>query len=283
MAQEAKSILLIGGPDTGKTHYFAQLYGRLSKRDGKLVTWRSPVNIVPLEEALNKLNQGLPASHTSTDTYQEITFPLKSSSGDYIDLVWPDYGGEQVQQLRERRQVSSEWCQRIEKADGWLFFIRPDRVCEYKDISTHPVEELISPRDTAVANLQWSDQAGFIELLQMLLFIKNVDTSKRIRKPAIGIILSCWDELQNTVRNNRPPELLQQILPLFATFLNALWEEKALFCMGLSSLGKALKPEEEDEDYKNQGPEEFGYIVLQDGTKSPDLTLPVFELMQQLS
>ncbi|MCI0618925.1 hypothetical protein L0244_38625, partial [bacterium] len=159
-----------------------------------------------------------------------------------------------------------------------------DRVRDYKDILTHPFEELfLASLKTPATEIHWSDQAGFIELLQMFLFIKNVDTNKRIQKPAIGIILSCWDELQNTVENICPSELLQQRVPLFSAFLNAIWEEKACFCMGLSSTGKALKPDAEDEEYIIQGPEEFGYIVLQDGTKSPDLTLPALELMRRIS
>jgi hypothetical protein len=47
---------------------------------------------------------------------------------------------------------------------------------------------------------------------------------------------------------------------------------------GLSSLGKTLRKDEPDDDYLNSGPEQFGYIVMPDGSRTPDLTAPIADL-----
>ena len=40
--------------------------------------------------------------------------------------------------------------------------------------------------------------------------------------------------------------------------------------------------DKEDDEYIDLGPEEFGYVIRANGTKSSDLTLPVVELMQKI-
>jgi len=48
-------------------------------------------------------------------------------------------------------------------------------------------------------------------------------------------------------------------------------------------LGKALDEKEPDKDYLDGGPEDFGYIILPDGSQSSDLTLPVSKTMELMS
>ncbi|MCP4696122.1 MAG: hypothetical protein GY862_04645 [Gammaproteobacteria bacterium] len=282
--KKTNSILLIGGPATGKTHYGVQLYGRIMKGEEQLKLHRTPDTIKPFEEALGKLNQGIPANHTATDIYHEITLPLEFSEGKRVDLVWPDYGGEQIQQMLESRQVNPDWRRRVAEAQGWLLFIRLDRIRDYKDIVSSPIEELVPmPQHKPDEDPGWSDQARFIELLQLLLFTKGTDILKRVEKPVLGVLLSCWDLMAEEIaENTRPAELLQERMPLLHAFLNAIWGRNAYFELGLSSLGRTLKKEQPDKDYIERGPENEGYVILPDGAKSPDLTQPVAELMQRM-
>ena len=280
--EKAKSILLIGSSKTGKTNFGAKLYGYLRQKEGQLILNKSPDNISLFEEALNKLNQGLLPSHTSTETYQNMALSV-TLAGKSMALVWPDYGGEQIQQILERRQVNSNWQQRVAEAEGWLFFIRLEQLRDYNDILSRPIGDLVrTPDETDNVEVKWSEQAHFIELLQILLFTKGIETIKKVKKPVLGIILSCWDELDGLKENVQPTELLRQRTPLLSEFVNAIWEKEAHFVMGLSSLGKSLKTDQEDEEYIEIGPEEFGYVIRQNGTKSHDLTLPIVELIQRI-
>ena len=208
--EKAKSILLIGSSNTGKTNYGAKLYGHLRQKAGQLMLNQSPDNITLFEEALNKLNQGLLPSHTSSETYQNVTLSV-TLAGNSMELVWPDYGGEQIQQILERRQVNANWQQHVAEADGWLFFIRLEQLRDYKDILSRPIGDLvITPEKINNVEVKWSDQANFIELLQILLFIKGIEIIKKVKKPVLGIILSCWDELEGLEPNVQPTKLLRQ-------------------------------------------------------------------------
>ena len=53
--------------------------------------------------------------------------------------------------------------------------------------------------------------------------------------------------------------------------------------LGLSALARALDKKKPDKDYITQGSEQFGYVVLEDTTQSPDLTLPIQELLAEPS
>jgi hypothetical protein len=114
--------------------------------------------------------------------------------------------------------------------------------------------------------------------MQLLLFVKGQSTVRRIARPKLLVLLSCWDEL-DLAEGNKPHDILLTHLPLFGEFLDVNWFPESLFTYGLSSLSKKLSSEVPDEDYKNKGPESFGYVVLPDGSQSPDLTLPIASVL----
>ncbi|MNN72689.1 hypothetical protein D3C81_1887490 [compost metagenome] len=125
--------------------------------------------------------------------------------------------------------------------------------------------------------MQVSDQARLIELLQMLMFIRNESNSKPLASPRLGVLLSCWDELGTDELNQPPTQVLERRLPMFSSFIHSLWAEPLV--LGLSALGRALAPNSSDMDYVVQGPEHFGYVVLPNGQHTPDLTQPIQSLL----
>lgn len=278
--QTTKSLLVLGGPATGKTHYGAQLLGRLNSGAGALALTGAAANISPFENALDQLAQGLTADHTSTETYAEVCLPVALPGTVRTDLIWPDYGGEQIRQLLDQRRVGEGWRRRIELSDGWFLFVRPDQVRAYEDILSRPRRDL-EPADepTSLEQSWWSDQASYVELLQLLLYVKGVGVLGRVETPALAVILSCWDELGAAGESAKPADLLRARLPLLADFVDANWAEDRQFVFGLSSLGKALRMDREDDEYLERGPESFGYVIQPDGDWSPDLTLPVSALL----
>lgn len=279
-----KSIMLVGESGTGKTHYGGQLLIRLNEGEGKLRIQGAAKNISPYEEAMTKLGQGVLAEHTPSNTYKESIFPIESVSGFRTNLVWPDYAGEQISHMTEMRRINKAWRQRVTGSHGWILFIRLDRIREYEDLLSRPLGE-INENSQQVDNpdFKWSSQAVYVELIQLLLFTKGVGTVSRIKKPALTVILSCWDEMVETEENVVPDNLLRDRMPLFADFLSATWHREFLSIFGLSALGKPLKKDEPDAEYLMRGPESFGFIVLPDGRRSPDLTLPVSNLMEQIA
>ena len=119
-----------------------------------------------------------------------------------------------------------------------------------------------------------SDQACLIELLQILAYIWSTSNDRLGRLPRLVVLLTCWDEMESP---GKPIDELSERLPMFGDFVASNWEDSLV--LGLSALGQALDNEEPDEDYIAKGSERFGYVVLEDGTRSSDLTLPIRKLL----
>jgi hypothetical protein len=267
------SILLIGESGVGKTHYGAQLLKRLMKGDGELRMNGAASNLEPFEAAMESLNEGLAADHTATTTYVDSIWPIADANGRNAELVWPDYGGEQIKAITATRRIPAAWRTRVIEAPAWLLLIRLQQARTAEDIFSKPLSSL---QGNGIENheVQISDQARIIELIQILLYIRGGVNSALLETPRLCVLLSCWDELGS---DDLPPVLLQQRLPMLANFIQSTWTKPCVF--GLSALERPLKLHDRDQEYSIRGPEQFGYIVLPDGQRSHDLTLPIQHLL----
>ena len=267
------SILLIGEAGVGKTHYGAQLLKRLMKGDGLLRMDGAATNLEPFEAAMERLNEGMAADHTATTTYVESVWPIADAGGTKADLVWPDYGGEQVKAMSSTRRIPSAWRARVLSAPAWLLLVRLQQTRVGDDIFLRPLSEF-KGAGSDNREVQVSDQARLIEFLQMLLYIRGAVSIEPLQSPALSVLLSCWDELGT---EDRPAAVLQQRLPMFASFVASTWA--APLVLGLSALERPLHARSPDSEYAARGPEQFGYIVLPDGVRSADPTLPIQHLL----
>jgi len=270
------SILLIGESGVGKTHYGAQLLNRLMNGAGTLRMDGAATNLQPFESAMGRLNEGLTADHTPTTTYVDSLWPILDENGLKAELVWPDYGGEQIKTMSSTRRIPAAWRDRVVSSPAWLLLVRLQQTRVSEDIFSRPLSG-ITGASVDNREVQVSDQARLVELLQMLIYIRNESTTKPLISPRLGVILSCWDELGADELEQPPAQVLERRLPMFSGFIHSLWSEPLV--LGLSALGRALKLNESDMDYVAQGPEHFGYVVLPDGQHSPDLTQPIQSLL----
>ncbi|HBE67809.1 MAG TPA: hypothetical protein DDW52_06640 [Planctomycetaceae bacterium] len=279
----AASVIMVGGPHTGKSHYTFQLYGRLRSKKCDL-TLREMPNEQLFREGLERLNKGLAASHTSTEQYDNADLLLADKDGNHFDLLWPDYGGEQVSLILANRSVDDEWRHRLEFARGILLFIRPDSIVDYKNIIDHPIELEKAPEsdDEKVATdcrLTLHSQAGLIEMLQLLAWSAKFPRVEKLSQPYLTVLMTCWDELESPAES--PNETLRSRLPLLHQYIASNWSEEAFSVFGLSSLGRALDPKNADKDFARLGPASQGYVVDQDGKQTSDLTVVLAETLKQ--
>jgi hypothetical protein len=107
------------------------------------------------------------------------------------------------------------------------------------------------------------------------MFIRGTGSLKRVAEPRLLLLLSCWDELTAPEIDLAPAEVLRRRMPMVYSFVEASWEPTSSSIIGLSALEKSLSEDSEDEEYIDLGPEHFGYIVQEDGTRSSDLTLAI--------
>jgi hypothetical protein len=289
-AQAPSSLLIIGGTKAGKTHYGGQLLRRLEAKKHLLKILRAPSDLSPFQEVLESLALGRSAGHTPTSVYRESVWDVRVDAQDFeSQLVWPDYGGEQIEDIVKRRQVSEPWVQRIRQSNGWLFFVRLSTVCSPEDILERPrgvggmlsgseesrstdnittsAADQTTPSDAydvaapLASQLTLSTQAGLVELLQALLFVKHVGSNRQLQQPPLVVVLSCWDEIgapKKARQWENPGDVLKRRLPLLSQFIESIWHYGQVEILGLSSLGKALKDDVSDEEFMDDGPERQG-------------------------
>ena len=273
-------ILLIGGASSGKTHFGAQLLGRLQHGSGTLRFREAPVNYELFQSVLQKLGQGLSSDHTGSGVYGEVLFPVVNGAGKQIDLVWPDYAGEQIENIADLRRLTSSWTERIRQSTHWILMVRPMLATTAEDLLNRPpsgaTANPASSRQESSTEQIMSKQTHTVELLQIIRHIKGISSLARTASPKMLVLLSCWDEL--TDNGISPPALLKKRLPMLDSFLRANWQQDALLLYGLSALGKPLSPTEVDQGYQDRGPESFGYVVTPAGSQEKDLTIPIATL-----
>ena len=272
-----KSILLIGESDVGKSHYGGQLLKRLMQEDGRIRMDGAATNLEPFEAVMAKLDEGLSAGHTPITTYDESHWPIIDDEGRKADLIWPDYGGEQIKNIIDERRLPRVWMNRVARSSAWLLLIRLQKIRAEDDIFSRPLASL-KGSSTEAREVPLSDQARLIELLQMLVHVRSTSDGRMRRLPRLVVLLTCWDEMET---HEKPMDVLHKHLSMFSDFVASNWEEPAV--LGLSALGRRLDSQDPDEDYITHGSEQFGYVVLEDGTPSPDLTLPIRKLLAGLS
>ncbi len=269
------TILLVGESNVGKTHYGAQFLKRLMAKACALKMSGAPTNLEAFTTALNCLTEGKSTDHTPASTYVESVWPITDEAGRYAELVWPDYGGEQVRNLVTQRRIPAAWRERVLGATDWVLLIRLHSLRSEDDLFSRPLQSFAAVESQeAAAAYELSDQARTVELLQMLLYLAHFHLDRPLRKPRLTILLSCWDELETT---ELPADLLASRLPMLWSFVRSNWISPTV--IGLSALERALSKTDADQEYAIRGPEEFGYVVLPDGVKNTDITLPIQRAM----
>lgn len=277
-------IILLGGPNSGKTHYSGQLFGRVSRRPGALRlrdVSGIPSDITTLEEVLHCLAQGCVAPHTPTDMWGEIKFPLTSEQGKSFELVWPDYGGEQIKQIFDSREVTKKWADLLKSANGWIFLIRIGIESVYDGTNFPQNDDLPIPPGNKRAE-RWDANAYWVELIQILLHVSNIGCVNKISTPKVAILLSCYDELPEEKIGKTPKETLRVYLPLLHSFIFSNMHENCATVWGLSSLGCSLTEEGNSDAFIDEGPETQGWVVNPTGEKSDDLSAPIAWLIENL-
>ena len=166
---------------------------------------------------------------------------LRTRNGEEFVLEWPDYAGERLSSLVERRILTAEWRKSISAARAWMLFIRPSILQLHEDLLSRPTglpPEHTTMKACHVAEKGWDDRARYIEMLQMLLFVTSQSTYGRVVRPRLAIVLSCWDELDD---GSSPKGVFRDRLPPVEAFVLSSWADDSWLIGGLSSLGRALQ------------------------------------------
>ena len=187
MKGQPTQVIVLGVANTGKTHYGVQLYGRLRQPGGQMSLASPPQDLTIFEEAFLRLEQGFLARHTETDTYKVVHLDLVNQRHKHLNIVWPDYGGEQLLSLLSMHRVPQEWEIRLKESECWILFLRPLILTRHTDIldsgANLSAQAENSPRDVT----QWDGNAELVELLQILLYVSGHSVVTPLSKPKCSI------------------------------------------------------------------------------------------------
>jgi hypothetical protein len=272
----SKKLLIIGRPHSSKTTFLAQFYSRLQKKKSKGFLYKPVENLTAIKEARELLSDGQETKTTHTERTVAINLPIQLGN-QKIDLSCPDYGGEQINTIVRERVLNEGWKNAIQESDNWILFIRISSLTTAFDLSNKTVssEQIAAPKDVEVKFLL-SDQSFFIELLQVFMSAKGLNQHLKCSKLKLTILLTCWDELNTS---ETPSQVLQKHLPLLLSFIEANFLEDRVKILGLSAQGFSLNNPENIEKYQIDGPDNFGYIVKDDGSNTPDITELILEAL----
>lgn len=273
---DKKNILIIGMSKTGKTHFGGQLYGRLKTGENEYGLRQTPADLSLFQDILDNLNQGLEGKHTDSKLHETVVLPVVSKSGGEIDLIYPDYGGEQLRGMIEQRKVNTTWQEQIRNSTHWFLFVRLDLIENIVDVTTKFYQQIeeeknIEAKVSNITDLPVESSAFYVELLQSFLYVKGLSPQSE-SKPRLTILLSCWDKPKYP-KNTIPITILDKKMPLLSHFIKSCWSADNLSVIGLSSLSRDLNSKTPDHDFALDGPENFGYFIAENGKAEPDITL----------
>ena len=278
---EKHNILIIGGPNTGKTHFGIQLYERINSRqfEFKIDPQNRPSDLSIFEDGLKNIYNGKRAAHTEASANRSIELKIIDEKNSEVKLAFPDYAGEQITSIVDNRKINDLWQDYIENSTSWVLFIRLNELTILEDIVNKgiPSAEEIQKRNSQPPPVKISEAAFYVELIQTLSYIKGLSTFSPIVEPNLTVVLSCWDEL-DLPEDQVPSTLLQERLPMLFDFLNNNWQNESLSIIGLSSTEKSLT-DDPDDDFMDKEPINFGYFVDKGGSRNKDLTSLIWDFI----
>lgn len=307
-----RSIMLLGGPDSGKTNYIGRLWPSFKKRRGVLRAERLPNDIAYVDGAVEHLMQGsfAPRSDRNVDVGRvdfSISVRGENGEGELTELKVPDISGELWTRTVATFEIPQEWLEVLSEAEGAVLFVRAlsDQIVQPLDwVTARNILRMDADENDPIVETAVGDDGGVVTVAaevevtdsgadlpskpdlptQVLLceLLRYLDLYLADRgdggHPRVAVVVAAWDLLDATVRAGGPMAYLRQQFPLFAGRLADTGRlDVKLF--GLSVVGGDLK---DDEEFRNRFLQrdisEQGWVVVDDGDgprHDEDVMLPI--------
>jgi hypothetical protein len=276
----SQSIMLIGGPDSGKTNYLARLWKALQAGPSRLKSVDAP-EIKYVEDALAHLLQGsfAPRSEKNIEESRRDFTVMIATQDDAkrVKVVVPDVTGELWKNAVSSSELPSEWMKQLKESSGALLFVRI-----HSELNVSPLD-WVTARD--LLKMDWAQphqeesmptQVVLCELLRFLQLTLRRRTDGGL--PRVAIIVTAWDRLDAAAKESGPSAYIESEYPLFAGRLEDVTTlEVKVF--GVSVVGGDLGADPEfRQRFFEADLDAAGYVVEEvDGVvrEEHDLTLPI--------
>lgn len=273
-----KSIILVGGPDSGKSNYVGRLWLSLKEHKGTLKRAGMPSSTEYVDAICAHLFKGEFAGRTDRNSERkDFSVPLRiGEHSEATELVVPDFTGELWRDAVMTSELPREWSQELENAAGALLFVRV-----HSPLNIQPLD-WVTARDTLrhVGNgneeLEPPTQVILCELLRLLQMRLSVRHDGG--KPRVAVVVTAWDLLDAERQAAGPLAYLSREFPLFAGALDDLERIEAEI-YGVTIVGGDLQRDPEFQaTYQSVKVSDRGWVIRErDGVwgQDSDVTFPV--------
>lgn len=273
-----RTIVLVGGPDSGKTNYMARLWASIAEGRGGMRAFSTPKNIKYVEDAVTHLHGGSFAPRTDKNLEAgqgALTITLKRDDGsDTAELVIPDVSGEVWKSAVESGEFPAEWMRLLESAEGALLFVRV-----LSDQNVTPLDWINS---AALMEVLGGDFEGYptqVMLCEMTRFLEEkLQQPETGDAPRLAVVVTAWDLLDLQRAEAGPRAYLAREYPLFIGKLDNM-EGIDVAVFGMSIVGGDLEADVVFRDRFLESDFESTGFVVSDGPEAlettSDLTLPI--------
>lgn len=276
----SQSIMLIGGPDSGKTNYLARLWKALQGGSSRLKSVDAP-EIKYVEDALAHLLQGsfAPRSEKNIEESRRDFTVMIATQDDAkrVQVVVPDVTGELWKDAVSSSALPSEWMKQLKESSGALLFVRI-----HSELNVSPLD-WVTARD--LLKMDWAQphqeesiptQVVLCELLRFLQLTLRRRSDGGLAR--VAIIVTAWDRLDAAAKESGPNAYIESEYPLFAGKLEDVTTLKVKV-FGVSVVGGDLGADPEfRQKFFEVDLDAAGYVVEEvDGVvrEEHDLTLPI--------
>jgi len=272
------SIVVVGGPDSGKTNYVGRVWPALDSGTGRLHAAEQPKDIRFVLDVTDHLNSGnfAPRSEHADDRRDFEVVVAAENGGEQTKIVIPDMSGELWHNAAEHGDVTTALMEEIQSASGALLFVRVQSATDVR-----PLDWVTSKR--LLAKLGNDDDQRMptqVMLCELLRFLEISLADRSGGESArISIVVSAWDMVDAELFARGPKAWLEREYPMLAGRVEDI-EGIDIQVFGLSIVGGDLKVDKKcRDDVQENGLDGHGWVAVQseDGVweKDPDLTLPI--------
>lgn len=214
------TVVLIGGPDTGKTNFIGRLWIALRAGESSLGIAATPTEIAYVEDVVEHLHQGHFAPRTAQNLQKKrssLTIPLLVGTEQEkcnAELVIPDVSGEVWKNAVDTMELSADRMAQLESAVGALLFLRVLSPLNVDPLDWVNAGELIKCQGSNDESEKLPTQVMLCEFVRFL----DLKLPKLVhgRKPRLGIIVTAWDLLDEEQSKLGPRVYLKKNFPLFS-------------------------------------------------------------------
>lgn len=274
----ARTSLMVGLPEAGKTTFLAALWHVVDTREvpGSLVLDKLHSDREYVQRLRDSWVKFKPVDRTRAGSISPVSMLLKEPNGsDSQEVVFPDVSGEAFTAQLTDRSMRRDIVNLVQSAQGVLIFIRPrsirpgtridevDKILGKAEIESENLEKPVeTPWDSSLVPTQ-------VQLVELLQFIDVTGSETNYR---VGVVVSAWDQVLPSKKT--PTAWLSSELPLLAQYLEANVVRHPYKIFGVSAQGGSL-----EKDLvalaKHHKQSERIIVDCGDGKATNDITLPI--------